>query len=86
MSLPTCADCGGFDIEWMYHCEKHGTDRCRGCSCPWCDEELIDDEDEDWDPYEAIGESRFGLPGSSSVGCALRIIHEDSRNEVDQVQ
>ena len=44
MSLPTCHDCGGFDVEWMYRCHKHGTDYCRGCSCPCCDEEAADDD------------------------------------------
>ena len=48
-----CADCGGFDVEWMYKCHKHGTTYCRGCSCPICDEEddlhedyLINEEDD----------------------------------------
>lgn len=40
-----CADCGGFDIEWMYRCYKHGTEYCRGCECPCCAEE---NEDEDF--------------------------------------
>lgn len=39
-----CADCGGFDLEWMYRCEKHGAEYCRGCECPAC----FDDEDEDY--------------------------------------
>jgi hypothetical protein len=63
---PLCADCGGFDVEWMRRCAKHGVEYCRHCVCPWCDEEAADDApyfDEDFDPYEAIGESRFGLPG-----------------------
>lgn len=38
-----CADCGGIDIEWMYKCQKHGLEYCRGCSCPECDEEYEDD-------------------------------------------
>jgi hypothetical protein len=39
-----CADCGGFDVEWMYHCQKHGgVPHCRGCSCPYCDEEYVDE-------------------------------------------
>jgi hypothetical protein len=42
-----CVDCGGFDVEWMYKCHKHGGFRCRGCSCPWCDEEAFDDYEED---------------------------------------
>jgi hypothetical protein len=40
-----CADCGGFDVEWMYKCHRHGLEYCRGCSCPECDEELRDDDD-----------------------------------------
>jgi hypothetical protein len=36
MSEPMCADCGGYDIEWMYRCEKHGCEYCRGCDCPVC--------------------------------------------------
>lgn len=44
---PTCADCGGFDIEWMYRCAKHGVEYCRGCSCPICDEEQGWDYEED---------------------------------------
>ena len=34
-----CADCGGFDVEWMYKCKKHRLEYCRGCSCPECDRE-----------------------------------------------
>lgn len=41
----TCCDCAGFDVEWMYKCQRHGTWRCRGCSCKYCDEELMDDDD-----------------------------------------
>jgi hypothetical protein len=48
MALPLCADCGGFDIEWMRRCSKHGLEYCRGCSCPGCDEEA-------WDEYEDDG-------------------------------
>lgn len=48
MALPLCADCGGFDVEWMYKCHKHGLEYCRGCSCPECDEER-------WDDYEEAG-------------------------------
>lgn len=34
-SDPMCADCGGWDIEWMRSCHKHkGVQFCRGCSCP----------------------------------------------------
>lgn len=43
-----CADCGGFDIEWMYKCHKHGLEYCRGCACPEC-------ADEEWDDYEERG-------------------------------
>lgn len=42
-----CADCAGFDMEWMRRCDKHKTQFCRGCSCPAC-------EDEAWDDYEDI--------------------------------
>lgn len=34
-----CDDCGGFDIEWMYRCSRHGTEYCRGCDCPFCEED-----------------------------------------------
>lgn len=37
-----CADCAGFDVEWMYRCHKHGADYCRGCECPGCAEEQGD--------------------------------------------
>lgn len=48
-SDPMCADCGGWDIEWMCQCHKHkGVQFCRGCSCPYCDEEA-------WDDYEERG-------------------------------
>jgi hypothetical protein len=43
----SCDSCGGFDIEWMYRCHKHGTEYCRGCSCTVCDEEQWDNLDED---------------------------------------
>lgn len=42
-----CDDCGGFDIEWMYRCDKHRTEYCRGCACPICSEEACDDYEED---------------------------------------
>ena len=45
--MKNCADCGGYDIEWMYRCADHGLDYCRGCSCPVCDEELDEDDYED---------------------------------------
>ena len=45
MSDSRCADCGGFDFEWMYKCTKHGLEYCRGCSCPSCDEDAYDDDD-----------------------------------------
>lgn len=41
-----CADCGGFDIEWMYVCHKHRIEFCRGCACPFCAEEDEDDDPE----------------------------------------
>ncbi|MCP5245708.1 MAG: hypothetical protein H6937_07095 [Burkholderiales bacterium] len=42
-----CADCGGYDIEWMYTCRKHNLQYCRGCDCPYCaDEEMEEHEDE----------------------------------------
>jgi len=35
-----CADCGGYDLEWMYQCHKHlGVWFCRGCECPFCADE-----------------------------------------------
>lgn len=41
----SCDDCGGFDIEWMYHCVKHpGVEYCRGCACPLCAEDGEYDE------------------------------------------
>ena len=47
--MTDCADCGGFDIEWMRTCHKHkGIQFCRGCSCPYCDEEALDE-------YEDLG-------------------------------
>jgi hypothetical protein len=50
MSEPMCADCGGYDIEWMYRCEKHGCEYCRGCDCPVCLDEA--EWDDDYDPEE----------------------------------
>lgn len=47
-NLPVCADCGGFDVEWMYRCNKHGLEYCCGCSCPSCEEDR-------WDEYEEDG-------------------------------
>lgn len=41
-----CADCGGWDIEWMHVCLKHpGVQFCRGCECPCCADEAFDDPD-----------------------------------------
>ena len=36
---PYCADCGGWDIEWMHKCLAHSLEYCRGCECPECREE-----------------------------------------------
>lgn len=41
-----CCDCAGFDVEWMYRCDKHGTWRCRGCDCTYCIEDEMDDYEE----------------------------------------
>lgn len=44
--MTNCADCGGFDVEWMYSCPKHkGVEYCRGCECPICAEEERDEYD-----------------------------------------
>ena len=40
-----CADCGGFDVEWMRFCSTHRVEFCRGCECPWCAEEDDDEFD-----------------------------------------
>lgn len=56
MKEPICADCGGWDIEWMRTCTKHkGVEYCRGCDCPYCAEE----DDEDYDYF--IDEQEGGL-------------------------
>lgn len=40
MKDPMCADCAGWDIEWMRECKKHkGVKTCRGCVCPYCAED-----------------------------------------------
>jgi hypothetical protein len=44
-----CADCAGFDIEWMYMCHTHKVEFCRGCACPYCAEDDYDDCGEDTD-------------------------------------
>lgn len=46
-----CADCAGYDIEWMYRCGKHNLEYCRGCSCPECAEDSYDETDDgnEWD-------------------------------------
>lgn len=50
MARGDCADCGGFDVEWMRRCSKHkGVELCRGCECPYCAEEAYDDYDVDDD-------------------------------------
>lgn len=41
-----CCDCAGFDVEWMYQCAKHGTWRCRSCSCIYCIEDEMHDYEE----------------------------------------
>ena len=47
-----CADCGGFDIEWMRQCFTHkGVQFCRGCECPYCAEDELDE----WEAYEEDG-------------------------------
>lgn len=58
MSDDNCADCGGFDIEWMYSCKEHkGVKYCRGCSCPLCDEEEAREYDADRSCYYCGEES-----------------------------
>lgn len=57
-----CADCGGFDVEWMRRCQKHGTEYCRGCDCPHCADEAHDDLEEESlqreaDEWEELGRS-----------------------------
>lgn len=47
MADPVCADCGGWDIEWMRLCHKHKVEFCRGCECPWCAQDSMDDYEED---------------------------------------
>lgn len=42
-----CADCAGFDVEWMRKCEKHRLEYCRGCACPECADEAWDEHEED---------------------------------------
>lgn len=47
MTRPICADCGGFDLEWMHRCAKHGAEYCRGCECPACVDDAWDELEED---------------------------------------
>lgn len=43
-----CAYCGGIDFEWMHRCGKHpGIEFCRGCYCPECIEDELDEALED---------------------------------------
>lgn len=62
MALKTdelCADCAGYDYEWMRTCPKHkGVQFCRGCSCPYCAEEVEEDYD-----YEPSSDSQ-DVPGA----------------------
>ena len=51
-----CADCAGFDVEWMHRCERHDVEFCRGCECPYCDEERDCGEDEGWVPLSVDDE------------------------------
>ena len=49
-----CADCGGFDIERMYTCPKHKrVQYCRGCECPCCVDEALENGEYDWDALDA---------------------------------
>jgi len=71
-----CGSCGGTGTVWFTFDGKYLGDRrsddldklerCEDCEgsgiaeeCDYC----VDRRDEDFDPYEAAGESRFGLPG-----------------------
>ena len=46
MADVNCADCGGFDVEWMHECKTHkGVQFCRGCDCPYCEDEKEDDRE-----------------------------------------
>lgn len=49
-----CANCYGFDLEWMHQCPAHRVQYCRGCSCPYCEEEA--DEYDDWFADQFDGE------------------------------
>ena len=52
VSIPPCADCGGFDYEWMHRCQEHLCWYCRGCTCPECGRESLatDDSSEEDEP------------------------------------
>lgn len=59
MAIGDCADCGGYDVEWMYACRVHkGVEFCRGCECPYCAEEDGDDEYPQFDIDEEQQEKR----------------------------
>lgn len=61
MAKGICADCGGFDVEWMRYCSTHNVEYCRGCDCPWCSEEasMSDEEiDDDGVSTETTGRER----------------------------
>lgn len=63
MRDPMCADCGGWDVEWMYQCKVHkGVEYCRGCDCPYCLEDM-DDDDEYTDFDEQAIDAQMGEAG-----------------------
>lgn len=67
LEVKDCADCGGFDVEWMYSCQKHkGVEYCRGCSCPFCDEDALDEEDYEIDEHGVIHDSTVPKQGNAT--------------------
>lgn len=51
MKDPICADCAGYDYEWMHQCQKHKCEFCRGCECPYCAEEAMNDDEDELDSW-----------------------------------
>jgi hypothetical protein len=68
--LDLCDCCGGQGFVEYGHPNAPEAERTEKCEhCDGTGFILIDDAepvDEDWDPYEAAGESRFSLPGGGN--------------------
>jgi hypothetical protein len=62
----SCGTCNGSGKTWFWHHGVEESETCIDCDGSGLSEECDYCLDRDWDPYEAAGESPFGLPGGGT--------------------